>query len=110
VEVRFLRPAESHHEPTLQVRQSRFERDSTTQGNEMSIEKMAMAQGLVGASSLSGCGRDRVQTIVANMVKQHERELAAWNYLQLAMGKIPPDEAEEEALWELLGRARRERY
>jgi hypothetical protein len=54
--------------------------------------------------------RENAQTIVANMVKQHERELAAWNYLQLVMAKEPPDATEEAALWELLGRARHGRY
>lgn len=73
---------------------------------------MNLGDGLVNANiAQSACGqREKAQTIVADMVKRHERELAGWNWLQLAMAKEPPDVAEEAALWEILGRARRERY
>jgi hypothetical protein len=65
------------------------------------------ANALVGRCAGS---REKAQTIVSGLVKNHERELAGWNYLQLVMAKTPPDTLEEIALYEILTRARRDRY
>ena len=62
----------------------------------------------INIADLGGPCREKAQTIVARQVETHQRELAGWNYLQLAMAKEPPDAAEEAALWEILSRARRE--
>lgn len=68
-------------------------------------------QGLNNAQGIcNGPSREKAQTIIADMVKKHESELAAWNYLQLVTSEHPPDAVEEAALWEMLGRIRRERY
>ena len=56
----------------------------------------------------AGPARDKAQTVVNDLVTLHERELAGWNWLQLAMAKEPPDAQEEAALYEILSRARRE--
>lgn len=50
--------------------------------------------------------REKAQTIVDNMAKTHERELAGWNYLRRVMKDVPPSDEEEVALWELVCRMR----
>ena len=52
--------------------------------------------------------RDKVQAIVNDVVKMHQRELSGWVWLQIAMVKVVPDAEEESALYEILSRARRE--
>jgi hypothetical protein len=63
-----------------------------------------------GGLMSGGPCREKAQTIVSGLVKQHERELAGWNYLQLVMAQTPPNESEEASLHEIFCRARRERY
>lgn len=54
--------------------------------------------------------RESAQTIVKNQLRSHEREAAAWRWLDAALEVKKPTEEEEAALWDLLCRARRERY
>jgi hypothetical protein len=74
-------------------------------------------QGLAGANIASGlsaqqyaAARESAQTIVENMMKLHQKEFAAWSWLRRAMEQLPPNKEEEAALWDVVGRARRERY
>lgn len=54
--------------------------------------------------------RESAQTIARSQLKSHEKEAAAWRWLDAAMGIHKPSEEEEAALFDLLIRARRERY
>jgi hypothetical protein len=70
-----------------------------------------MAQGLIsGANILGGPSREKTQTIVDFMVGRHQGQLAAWSYLQRALEAMPPSEAEEASLWELVSSMRHQRY
>jgi hypothetical protein len=74
----------------------------------MSAEGLICAQeakNLLGAAT-----RERSQTIAENQMKLYQREFEAWSWLRRAMDSLPPNVDEEAALWELLCRARRERY
>ena len=64
----------------------------------------------MGNSILGGPAREKAQTIVENMAARHESQLLAWKWLKQAMKAIPPTDAEEAALWELVSRVRHERY
>lgn len=76
--------------------------------------KQQAAQGLLAGIGNQSMGmmaaRESTQTIVDNMIKQHSRELSGWSWLKTAMEKVPPSSDEETALWDLVCRARRERY
>jgi hypothetical protein len=72
--------------------------------------KQQTAQGLIAGNLLSGGCREKAETIVENQMKLYQREFAAWSWLRRAMTSLPPNTDEEAALWELLCRARRERY
>lgn len=63
----------------------------------------------IGANQYAAC-RESAATIVANELKKHEREAAAWRWIDAAMVTHPPSDTEEAALWDLLCRARRERF
>lgn len=67
------------------------------------------AQGLVGGSSNVAC-REKTQTIVAHMVGRHRGQLEAWTWLQAALDQVPPTEAQEASLWELVSSMRHQRY
>lgn len=72
-------------------------------------------EGLISAQSAQnfisgGPAREKAQTIVESMVSLHSRELAGWQWLKIAMEAVPPNVGEEAALWEIVCRARRERY
>jgi hypothetical protein len=54
--------------------------------------------------------REPAAAIARSQVELHSRELAGWHYIERAMKEVPPDGDEEEAVWNLLSRARRERY
>lgn len=56
------------------------------------------------------CARESAQTIARNEMQKHEKEAAAWRWLDAAMHCHAPTKDEESALWDLLCRARRERY
>jgi len=69
------------------------------------------AQGLIAGNLLSGADcREKTQTIVNFMVGRHQGQLAAWSYLQRALETMPPTEAEEASLWELVSSMRHQRY
>lgn len=77
--------------------------------------QQAAAQGLMAGAGLNlvsgGPCREKAQTIAKNQLKIHEREAAAWRWLDAAMAVHNPTDEEEAALWEVLSRAqRRERY
>jgi hypothetical protein len=63
----------------------------------------------LSADQYAAC-RESAQTITRNELKKHEREAAAWRWIDAAMEAHKPTEEEEAALWDLLCRARRERY
>lgn len=66
---------------------------------------------IAGANSLSAqyaASRESAQTIAKNQMKLHEREASAWRWLDAAMEVHKPTTEEEAALWDVLGRARRE--
>lgn len=72
---------------------------------------MNEAQGLISANlTKDAASREMAQTIVKNMAARHEAQLMAWKWLNRAMENMPPSEAEEAALWELISRVRHERY
>jgi hypothetical protein len=48
--------------------------------------------------------------IARSQVELHSRELAGWSYIARVLKELPPDVEEEAALWNMLGRSRRERY
>jgi len=84
--------------------------------NGLAKEQVSMAGAVLGigpsnssmsASQYAAC-RENSQTIVANELKRHEREAAAWRWLTVAMETCKPTADEEAALWDLLCRARRE--
>lgn len=60
--------------------------------------------------NICGPAREKAQTIVKNMASRHESQLMAWQWLNRAMESMPPSDAEEAALWELVSRMRHERY
>lgn len=68
------------------------------------------AQGLAAGNLLNGACREKTQTIVNFMVGRHQGQLAAWSYLQRALDAMPPTEAEEASLWELVSSMRHQRY
>jgi hypothetical protein len=61
------------------------------------------------ASQYAAC-RESAQTIIRNELQRHEREAAAWRWLDAAMEVHKPSAEEEAALWDVLCRARRERF
>ncbi len=75
---------------------------------------MSKAPGVLGEIGKSvneyAAARESAQTIVASQVKNLNRELTAWRYLETVMQVNPPTSDEEAALWDLVCRARRERY
>lgn len=71
-----------------------------------------VAQGLISSANLLNqqvC-REKTQTIVDYMVGRHQGQLAAWSYLQRVLTAIPPTDAEESSLWELVSSMRHQRY
>lgn len=72
----------------------------------------AAGQGLAKALSAEqyAAARESAQTIVKGQLQVHERAAAAWRWLDAAMEIHKPTTEEESALWDLLSRARRERY
>jgi hypothetical protein len=85
----------------------------------MELDKQQGQAGIQGAGQMLGNGlsasqyaaaRESAQTIVASMVDRHSQELAGWAWLKTAMEKHPPSKHEETALWDIVTRARRERY
>lgn len=68
------------------------------------------AQGLIYGNQASPAAREKAQTIVKNMAARHESQLMAWKWLNRAMENMPPSEAEEVSLWELISRVRHDRY
>lgn len=72
--------------------------------------QMQMAQGLISGNILGQASREKTQTIVNFMVGRHQGQLAAWSYLQRALDAMPPTEAEEASLWELVSSMRHQRY
>lgn len=74
--------------------------------------KQQTAQALGGQilGNQLGASREKAQTIVKNMAARHESQLMAWRWLNRAMENMPPSDAEEAALWELISRVRHERY
>lgn len=76
----------------------------------MNEGNLALNKVIGPSASEYAAAREKAQTIVSNLVREHERELAGWNYLQLVMAKEPPNSAEEAALHVIFSRARRERY
>lgn len=73
------------------------------------ISNQQQALGNISASQYAAT-RESAQSIVDGMKKLHQREFAAWSWLARAMDETPPNKDEEAALWELVCRARRERY
>jgi hypothetical protein len=67
-----------------------------------------MAKSL-SASQYDAC-RENAQAIVKGQLKKHEGEAAAWRWLDAAMVAHPMTTEEEAGLWDLLSRARRERF
>lgn len=63
----------------------------------------------ISASEYAAC-RESAGTIVANELKKHEREATAWRWLNAAIAACPMTKEEEAALWDVLCRARRERF
>lgn len=63
----------------------------------------------IESQEAGGPCRESVTSIVSRQVEQLTRELAGWRYLQVAMEHLPTDRPQEEALYEILTRARRER-
>jgi hypothetical protein len=54
--------------------------------------------------------REPAAAIARSQVELHSRELAGWSYIARVLKELPPDVEEEAALWNMLGRSRRERY
>jgi hypothetical protein len=81
--------------------------------NDSDLNEINKAAGALGQLGISAgqylAARESAQTIVKNQVRDLSRELAAWNYLETVMTVNPPTKDEEEALWSLITRARRER-
>lgn len=77
------------------------------------MEAKEMAGNALGgfnkAQSIDAC-RENAQAIARSQLKAHEQEAAAWRWLDNAMTTTPMTLEEEAALWNLLCRARRERY
>jgi len=57
-----------------------------------------------------GPARESAQSIVAAELKRHNDKAIAWAWLQQALENCPPQPREEAALWDLLSRARGDRY
>jgi hypothetical protein len=81
------------------------------------FEKQQAMQGVLAGNPFKefsahpcAAAREKAQTIAENQVKLYQREFAAWSWLRRAMDQLPLNTEEEAALWELLCRARRERY
>lgn len=70
---------------------------------QVEIAKALCAQQYAGA-------RESAQTIVRNELQKHEKEAAAWRWLDAAMVAHGPTTEEEAALFDLLCRVRRERF
>jgi hypothetical protein len=83
--------------------------------NQVNPQIVGAAAGQVGmatslsASQYDAC-RENAQAVVENQLKKHQGEAAAWRWLSAAMVVHPMSLEEEAGLWELLNRARRERY
>lgn len=54
--------------------------------------------------------REHSKTIIKSELEKHQREAAAWQWLSNAIKAVEPNEIEESGLWDLLNRARRERF
>lgn len=77
----------------------------------MDDELILKQQGPIAISnSMTSPAREKAQTIVKNMASRHESQLLAWRWLNRAMENMPPSDAEEAALWELISHVRHERY
>lgn len=70
---------------------------------QINVAKALSAEQYAGA-------RESAQTIARNEMHKHEKEAAAWRWLDAAMVAHAPTKEEEAALWDLFCRARRERY
>lgn len=68
------------------------------------------AQGLVAGNLMGAACREKTQSIVNFMVTRHAGQLAAWSYLQRVLEAVPPTDAEEASLWELVSSMRHQRY
>lgn len=72
---------------------------------------MLMTQGAQVGNILGAAAcREKTQSIVNFMVGRHQGQLAAWSYLQRALEAMPPTDAEEASLWELVSSMRHQRY
>lgn len=80
--------------------------DDTLAKQRAVVEQLAQGANILGAA---GC-REKTQTIVNFMVGRHQGQLAAWSYLQRALEAMPPTDAEEASLWELISSMRHQRY
>jgi hypothetical protein len=74
-----------------------------TLGQQAEVAKALTAQQYAGA-------RESAQSIVRSEMNKHEKEAAAWRWLDAAMVAHSPTKEEEVALWDLFCRARRERF
>jgi hypothetical protein len=75
------------------------------------FQQAAPGSMFIGGNSISNAAaREKAQTIVKNMAARHEAQLLAWTWLNRAMVNMPPSDAEEAALWDLISRIRHERY
>ena len=72
-----------------------------TKGNEMEI----------GKNSADACAvRQSIKNYVEEQMRRHQREFAAWRYINSALHSRPPEPEVEEALWLLLTRTRHGNY
>jgi hypothetical protein len=74
------------------------------------LAKGIESAGLNSPSNQYAAARESAQTIARNQLKTHEGEAAAWRWLDAAMEVHKPSADEEAGLWNLLCRARRERF
>jgi hypothetical protein len=78
----------------------------------MKDENKIIGVGMASAQSADqyAAQREAASVIARSQVELHSRELAGWSYIARVLKELPPDVEEEAALWNMLGRSRRERY
>lgn len=80
-------------------------------GNQIGTAILGGAIGQAGLGAQQyAAARESAQTIARNEMQKHEKEAAAWRWLDAAMVTHAPTKEEEAALWDVFCRARRERF
>jgi hypothetical protein len=82
------------------------------QAQQMAAQALSVGNGLNKALSAGeyAAARESAQTIAKSQTQLYEKEARAWRWIDAAMVAHPPTTEEEAALWDLLCRARRERF